>query len=481
MDPEELLLELSKQYPTILRQDQSINPDAIIELPNKIRKELLAHPSIAYAMIEQDGYYIKYLDKSFRANKELILKAIEEDSLATEAYVYLSASKSLRKDKDVILAAAREGGLEYLPKSLKSSKEFAIKLLSTPEKEFTHAELVAETCLSFFNEDVIHDLDVLSLIFKHSPQVNYYYFPRDVLLELIRFMPKGFWAETDLNSRLPWYVWNEKEIPLLEDKEMVLAILENSPKAHEKIFDDYSDQRKLWLQDKDFQLQLLTFQIKDYIGRLDQDFLKSKEFILEAVSRCGLALEYADESLRSDEEVVLKAIQQNLDAFEFVGTKIKNEEYLISLALQSHKEIEQDQQEIKAAEAIKKRKILNQFAKEAKNIIHESEVAILKNINLNEELLLNPKESFLLKASGKSMERINIFDKSILIVDRAIDAKDRDIVLVCIDQVYSIKRLQFEPKALLSENLESDPILFASNNSIEILGVVTASILEHRN
>lgn len=87
----------------------------------------------------------------------------------------------------------------------------------------------------------------------------------------------------------------------------------------------------------------------------------------------------------------------------------------------------------------------------------------------------------MLRFCGNSMERINIFDKSILIVDRAIDAKDRDIVLVCIDQVYSINRLQFEPKALLSENLESDPILFASNNSIEILGVVTASILEYRN
>ena len=247
--------EIKFLYPNIINQDRSINPDAILQLPKKIRKELLADPNIAYAMIEQDGYYIKYLDKSFRANKELILKAIEEDSLATEAYVYLSASKSLKKDKDVILAAAREGGLEYLPKSLKSSKEFAIKLLSTPEEEFTHAELVAETCLSFFNEDVIHDLDVLCLIFKHSPQVNYHYFPRDVLLELIRSMPKGFWAETDLYSRLPWYVVrNEEVIPLLEDREIVLSILENSPKAHEKIFDDYSDQHKLWLQDKNFQI-----------------------------------------------------------------------------------------------------------------------------------------------------------------------------------------------------------------------------------
>ncbi len=87
----------------------------------------------------------------------------------------------------------------------------------------------------------------------------------------------------------------------------------------------------------------------------------------------------------------------------------------------------------------------------------------------------------MLRFCGNSMERINIFDKSILIVDKALDAKGRDIVLVCIDQVYSINRLQFEPKALLSENLEFDPILFASNNSIEILGVVTASIWEYRN
>jgi DNA polymerase V len=473
--------EIKFLYPNIINQDRSINPDAILQLPKKIRKELLADPNIAYAMIEQDGYYIKYLDKSFRANKDLILKAIEEDSVATEAYVYLRASKSLRKDKDVILAAAREGGLEYLPTSLKSSKEFAIELLSTPEEEFTHAELVAATCLSFFNEDVVHDLDVLRLIFKHGPQVNYCDFPRDVLLELIRSMPIGFWAETDLNSRLPWYVRNEEVIPLLEDREIVLAILENSPKAHEKIFDDSSDQRKLWLQDKNFQLQLLTFQIKDYIGRLDQDVLKSKEFILEAVSRCGLALEYADESLRSDEEVVLKAIQQNLDAFEFAGTKIKNEEYLINLALQSLKEIVQDQQEVKAAEVIKKKQILNQYVKEAKNIIHEREATILENVDLNKELFINPKETILLRASGNSMQRIGIFDKSILIVDKALDAKDRDIVLVCINQVYCIKRLQFEPKALLSENLEFDPILFASNNSIEILGVVTASILEYRN
>jgi len=56
-----------------------------------------------------------------------------------------------------------------------------------------------------------------------------------------------------------------------------------------------------------------------------ESFYKDKSFVLEAVKRNGMALEYADKSLKKDKSIVLVAIKQDAEAFEFVDESLKND------------------------------------------------------------------------------------------------------------------------------------------------------------
>ena len=52
---------------------------------------------------------------------------------------------------------------------------------------------------------------------------------------------------------------------------------------------------------------------------------KYKSFVLETVKEDGIALEYADKSLKKDKSIVLVAIKQDAEAFEFVDESLKND------------------------------------------------------------------------------------------------------------------------------------------------------------
>jgi hypothetical protein len=45
--------------------------------------------------------------------------------------------------------------------------------------------------------------------------------------------------------------------------------------------------------------------------RVPKEFYKDKSFVLEAVKSNGLALQYADESLKKDKSIVLTAVKQD--------------------------------------------------------------------------------------------------------------------------------------------------------------------------
>lgn len=96
-------------------------------------------------------------------------------------------------------------------------------------------------------------------------------------------------------------------------------------------------------------------------------------------------------------------------------------------------------------------------------------------MDLNELLVRNTKETFLVRASGESMIAAGIHDNDILIVDRSITPSHGKIVIAAVDGQLTVKRLHQEKNNLflMPENKKFNPIKIKEGNEIFIWGVVT--------
>ncbi len=97
-------------------------------------------------------------------------------------------------------------------------------------------------------------------------------------------------------------------------------------------------------------------------------------------------------------------------------------------------------------------------------------------LNLNELLVKREEATFFVRVEGRSMVNAGIFPKDILIVDRSLAAKHRNIVIAVIDGEVTVKRLyNHKNKVLLqAENSQYKdiPVL----GELHIWGVVTSVI-----
>ena len=104
---------------------------------------------------------------------------------------------------------------------------------------------------------------------------------------------------------------------------------------------------------------------------------------------------------------------------------------------------------------------------------------IENNLSLSDLLIKNHLSTFLMKASGDSMIEVGINHNDILLVDRSLDAKNRDIVIAIFEGNLTVKRLLIKSKGLVvlkSENPLYDDILIPEISDLEIWGVVTSVI-----
>ena len=69
---------------------------------------------------------------------------------------------------------------------------------------------------------------------------------------------------------------------------------------------------------------------------------------------------------------------------------------------------------------------------------------IENNLSLSELLIRNHLSTFLMKTSGDSMMDVGINDGDILVVDRSIEPKNRDIVIAILEGNLTVKRLFFK-------------------------------------
>lgn len=99
-------------------------------------------------------------------------------------------------------------------------------------------------------------------------------------------------------------------------------------------------------------------------------------------------------------------------------------------------------------------------------------------IDLNEELVRHPAATFFVRAQGNSMVDSGIHDGDILIVDRALQPVNGNVVIAVLNGEFTVKRLKRKQGQieLVPENPDYPPIPIGHNDEFTIWGVVTHTI-----
>lgn len=103
---------------------------------------------------------------------------------------------------------------------------------------------------------------------------------------------------------------------------------------------------------------------------------------------------------------------------------------------------------------------------------------IEKGLDLNELCIRHPAATYFVMATGMSMVDAGIYEGSLLVVDRSLQAKHGDIIIAALAGEYTVKRLCTHPvMQLMPMNPDFPPIvLHNGGGDLEVFGVVTFSI-----
>jgi DNA polymerase V len=107
-----------------------------------------------------------------------------------------------------------------------------------------------------------------------------------------------------------------------------------------------------------------------------------------------------------------------------------------------------------------------------------SEVAAAEGIDLNDHLVAHRESTFFVRVRGESMGGAGMHDGDLLVVDRALDAADGDLVVAESDGGLDLKRLwrRNGQARLLPENPCRHPVPFDDDPAQAIWGVVTGVV-----
>ena len=101
-----------------------------------------------------------------------------------------------------------------------------------------------------------------------------------------------------------------------------------------------------------------------------------------------------------------------------------------------------------------------------------------QRIDLAQMLVVHPQATYFLRASGLSMIEAGIFDKDIMVVDRAIKPRHGHIVVAIVDGDFTVKYLykRADRIKLRAANPTFPDIVPKEGQVLEVWGVVTATI-----
>ena len=95
-------------------------------------------------------------------------------------------------------------------------------------------------------------------------------------------------------------------------------------------------------------------------------------------------------------------------------------------------------------------------------------------LSLDQLLIKHPATTFFARVEGDSMIGAGIFQNDVLVIDRGLTAKDKDIVVALVDNEFTVKRLRtHKGLRLQAENPLYNDIPITGETELVIWGVVT--------
>ncbi len=98
-----------------------------------------------------------------------------------------------------------------------------------------------------------------------------------------------------------------------------------------------------------------------------------------------------------------------------------------------------------------------------------------RKLDLNELLITHPAATFFVRVEGNSMINAGIHSGDILVVDRALEPNNNNIVLAILDGEFTVKRIKKlkNDLYLTPENPDFESIKIDEETNFEVWGVVT--------
>ncbi|HDS9357762.1 TPA: translesion error-prone DNA polymerase V autoproteolytic subunit [Enterobacter chengduensis] len=105
-----------------------------------------------------------------------------------------------------------------------------------------------------------------------------------------------------------------------------------------------------------------------------------------------------------------------------------------------------------------------------------------ERLDLNRLVVRHPSATYFVKVSGDSMIGAGIGDGDLLVVDRSLDAVHGDIIVASVGGEFTVKELQTRPALrLVPHNPGYKPIVFQSEEELQIFGVVTHTLKTYKH
>lgn len=99
-----------------------------------------------------------------------------------------------------------------------------------------------------------------------------------------------------------------------------------------------------------------------------------------------------------------------------------------------------------------------------------------RKLDLNDLIVKHPSSTFFVKVTGDSMVGAGIQEEDILVVDRALNARNGSIILAILNGEFTVKKFMKSSTGivkLVPENPKYDPIVIRADDDFEVWGVVS--------
>jgi DNA polymerase V len=102
------------------------------------------------------------------------------------------------------------------------------------------------------------------------------------------------------------------------------------------------------------------------------------------------------------------------------------------------------------------------------------------DLDIGRLLIENPTATYIGLAEGQSMVDAGIFSGDLLIISRAEQVKDGDVIVACLNGVFVVKKVDKKNNSLLPAAKGYASYVLQPGDEFQIEGVVTKSIRLHR-